>query len=129
MKRLAVFALLVTMSAAFQAQAAPLPGGSLSPTLIPKYTDPLPIPPPMPATAANTYSVAARQFQQQVLPASFARTTVWGYGSTSDPASFSYPARTIIATQGSPTTVTWRNELVANGSYLPHLFTIDPTLH
>src|SRR6185369_4173732 len=30
----------------------------------------------------------------------------------------------------TPTRVTWRNELVAaNGNYLPHLFTIDPTLH
>ncbi len=73
------------------ALAAPLPGGTLDPTTIPKYVTPLVIPPVMPASpaAAGTYNdptafggvvgagtqnasadynIAVRQFQQQILP-------------------------------------------------------------
>ena len=57
-------------------------------------------------------------------------TTVWSYGSTTDPGTFNYPAFTLEATRGVPVTVTWRNELVdAVGNFLPHLLPVDPTLH
>ena len=49
--------------------AAPLPGGTLDPTTVPKYVTPLVIPPVMNNDgAANSYDMAVRQFQQQILP-------------------------------------------------------------
>jgi spore coat protein A, manganese oxidase len=125
----AVVSLLV-LTAASQAWGAALPGGSLNPTTIPKYVEPLTIPPLMPTVTANTYSIAVRPRVQQVLPTGFPATKVWSYGSTASPTSFSWPAFTIEASQGTRTTVTWRNELVdANGNFVPHLLTVDPTLH
>jgi FtsP/CotA-like multicopper oxidase with cupredoxin domain len=129
------------------AGAAPLPGGSLDPRTIPKYAQPLVVPPAMPEVAANTYDVAVRQFEQQVLPPPLPATKVWGYGSVANPGpvaeggSFHFPAFTIVGRQGTPTTVTWRNELVtdpagcaaAPGSaacnFLPYLLPVDQTLH
>jgi spore coat protein A, manganese oxidase len=116
--------------AAAGATAAPLPGGTLNPTLIPKYVEPLAVPPLMPSAAANTYSIAARQTVQQVLPASFPATKIWAYGSTGAPGSFAWPAATVEVRQGTAAQVTWRNELVdASNNFLPHLLPIDPTLH
>ena len=123
-------AMSLVSAVASQARAAPLPGGTQDPTLIPKYTEFVTIPQLMPSVAANTYSIAARPLVQQVLPAGFPATRVWAYGSTSSPGSFNWPAFTIEAQQGAPTTVTWRNELVdAQGNFVPHLFPVDPTLH
>ena len=129
--------LLILLGGATRTVAAPLPGGSLDPRTVPKYSEFVTIPPMMPlATDAggvplpNTYDVAIRQFTQQVLPTGFPVTTVWGYGSTQDPGSFNYPAFTLEAAQGVPTTVTWRNELVdAANNFLPHLIPVDQTLH
>ncbi|HET9598535.1 MAG TPA: multicopper oxidase domain-containing protein [Anaeromyxobacteraceae bacterium] len=145
---LAVLALTVAASAA----AAPLPGGTLIPTNVPKYTEQLPIPPRFtpgqlttvdPATGTNVvlpyYDLAAGPKVQQVLPTvngagkplktPYPPTPVWGYGDTKA-KSFSWPAATIEVTQGAPAAVTWRNQLVdAAGKAVPHLFTIDPTLH
>jgi FtsP/CotA-like multicopper oxidase with cupredoxin domain len=117
--------------------AVPLPGGSLDPGTIPKYSDPMPIPQTMPKTDTlegyiDFYRIAARQFQQQVLPASMnLLTTVWGYGSAGDPATFSYPARTIEAKVNAPVRVQWINDLKepGTGAHLPHLLPIDQTLH
>jgi FtsP/CotA-like multicopper oxidase with cupredoxin domain len=106
-----------------------LPGGSLDPNSIPKYVDPLPLAPLMPAASANTYDIAARPSTQQVLPSGFPRTTIFAYGATGS-GSFTWPAATIEVQQGTPTTVTWHNQLQnAKGGYLPHPLTIDPTLH
>jgi spore coat protein A, manganese oxidase len=101
---------------------------------IPKYVAPLRIPPAMPAVATgperDEYVIAVRQFRQQILPPSWPRTTVWGYGSTAHPGSFGYPAPTIMARVGRPVRVTWVNQLVdERGDYLPHLLPVDPTLH
>jgi len=94
---------------------------------------PLLKPPAMPGTRGrnlDTYRIAVRQFSQQILPAGFPQTTVWGYGSPNHPGSFNYPSFSIEATWGKPVQVEWRNELIdANGNYLPHLLPIDPTLH
>jgi spore coat protein A, manganese oxidase len=118
---------------------AQVPGGSLDPTEIPKYTRALVIPTTMPRTgiaplpngeAADYYEIAVRQFQQQILPTSLPRTTVWGYGSVGHPDSFAYPAGTIEAQYGRPLRVKWINDLKdAAGRYLPHLLSVDPTLH
>jgi FtsP/CotA-like multicopper oxidase with cupredoxin domain len=113
-----------------EAFAAPLPGGSLDPTTVPKYQESLTVPPTMPSVSANTYSIAARQISQQALPAPLPMTKVWAYGSTSDSGSFNWPAFTIEARQFSPVTVTWKNQLVdSRNNFLQHLLVIDPTLH
>jgi bilirubin oxidase len=122
------------------AVAAPIPGGTLDPTSIPKYLTPLVIPPAMPRTAklsqqggksVDYYEIAVRQFQQHILPVSMdLPTTVWGYGSVNHPATFNYPSFTIEAKWTAPVRVKWINQLVgANGNYLPHLLAIDQTLH
>lgn len=109
------------------------------PTLISKYQDPLVIPPVMPKAGScrtddgksgDYYEIAVRQFQQQVLPAGMPLTTVWGYGAIRDPQTFNYPAFTIEAKYDKPVRVKWVNELVdALGNYLPHLLSVDQTLH
>jgi FtsP/CotA-like multicopper oxidase with cupredoxin domain len=119
--------------------AAPVPGGTLDPLTIPKYVDPLVIPPTMPLSpntspynqGANVqYNIAVRQFPQQILPttdingAPLNPTPVWSYGRAEDPVpavgpapatqtTFNYPAFTIENTADSGTTVRWINELVA----------------
>ena len=91
------------MAITITAAAAPLPGGTLDPTTIPKYVQPLVIPPVMNNTGtAHDYDIAVRQFQQQILPGAhwnavspacqatpglcnFPATTVWSYGPAADP--------------------------------------------
>lgn len=86
-----VVALLVLCAFGLPALAQPVPGGSLDPTTIPQFVDPLPIPRTMPKAGtvggADYYEIALRQFQQQVLPSkNFPKTTVWGYGPKSGSA-------------------------------------------
>ncbi|MFL5299180.1 MAG: multicopper oxidase family protein, partial [Anaeromyxobacteraceae bacterium] len=127
MKKLVALGVMLLSVEAF---GQPIPGGSLDPTTVPKYTQPLAIPPLMPAVAANTYSIAARPITQQALPAGYAKTKVWAYGATSSSTSFSWPAATIEAQQGARVTVTWKNQLVDSlNRFVPPLFTVDPTLH
>jgi spore coat protein A, manganese oxidase len=113
-------------------------GGVLDPATVPKYTMPLVIPPAMPRTRRilqdgieiDYYSIAVRQFEQQILPAGMPSTTVWSYGSVHDPATFNYPAFTIEARYSKPVRVKWINNLKdAKGNFLPHLLPVDPTLH
>ena len=109
---------------------AAIPGGTFPPGAIPKFVTPLVIPPAMPTSGLDHYTIAVRQFSQQILPASLPPTTVWSYGSTTDASTFNYPAFTIEATRGTPTIVTWINELKnGSGNFLPHLLPVDPTLH
>lgn len=138
----------------------PLAGGTLDPLSIPKYVTPLVIPPVMNDDGAvDSYDIAVRQFQQQILPGgiwntingrhdNFGATTVWSYGPAADavpdssalgggagiaPApnsQFNYPSYTIETLADNPVSVRWINGLVDdNGNYLPHLLTIDQTLH
>lgn len=115
-----------------------IPGGTLDPTVVPKYVAPLVIPPAMPRTRkigkgnakVDYYEIAVRQFQQQILPAGMPATTVWSYGSANHPGTFNYPAFTIEAKVDRPVQVKWINDLKdVNGNYLPHLLPVDPTLH
>src|SRR3989304_769949 len=57
----------------------------LDPISIPKFVDPLVIPPVMTPVADGVYEIAVRQFQQQVLPTGMPQTTVFGYGKAGDP--------------------------------------------
>jgi spore coat protein A, manganese oxidase len=133
-------ALLFLVRVGSHSVLAQVPGGTLPPGSIPKYTTPLVIPPAMPRTSKMTtqgragdyYEIAVRQFQQHILPQSMGLppTTVWSYGSVTYPATFNYPAFTIEARWQQPVRVKWMNQLVdANGNYLPHLLPIDQTLH
>jgi FtsP/CotA-like multicopper oxidase with cupredoxin domain len=110
----------------------------LDPLAIPKYVEPLVIPPPMPVTAVlhergrpiDYYEIAVRQFHQQILPTGMPATTVWSYGSVNQPSTFNYPAFTIEARYRRPVRVKWINDLVdESGNFLPHLLPVDQTLH
>lgn len=116
------------------------PPGILEPLQIPKFVEPLVIPPAMPVSGqyvnragkkGDYYEIAVRQFRQQVLPFPFSATTVWSYGSVNHPSTFNYPAFTIEAEVDRPVRVKWINDLKnpANGNYLSHLLTVDQTLH
>ncbi len=109
--------------------------------------------------ADGEYDIAVRQFQQQILPGgiwntvtgrtdAFPPTTIWGYGPKADPlpdssalggatgvapapnSQFNYPSYTVENIKDVKTTVNWINDLVdANGDALPHLFSVDQSLH
>ena len=123
---------------------AQVSGTTLDPTDIPKFATPLLIPPVMPKAATirqpggkplDYYEVSMRQLEQQILPAGLPRTTVWGYGAIKAESNrglliHNAPSLTIEASWNRPVRVKWINELVAgDGSYLPHLLPVDPTLH
>jgi spore coat protein A, manganese oxidase len=114
--------------------SAQVPGGTLSPASIPKFASSLFIPPAMPRAAVDAttdyYTIGVRQFTQQILPAPLARTTVWGYGSLTDPATFHYPSPSFEARAARMARVKWINQLVDNkGTCLQHLLPVDQTLH
>jgi spore coat protein A len=93
----------------------------LDPTTIEKFVDPLPIPALLKPTGnsenAASYQATMTEFQQQLLPAKFPATTVWGYEG-------SFPGPTIEARRDKPVAVKWINELPQH-----HLFPVDTTLH
>ena len=123
----------------------------LDPLTIPKFVQPLVIPPVMPSEGqkdwngegemATEYWIAARQFEQQVLPPNFPMTTVWGYGHYGDPlpgdgaqTTFNYPAFTVEARSNERVRVVWINQLVDDPDsdhpkFLPHILPVDQTLH
>ena len=121
---------------------AAIPGGTLDPGTITKFTTPLLIPPAMPRAGKipvpggkniDYYEIAVRQFQQQILPSPLPTTTVWGYGpkaAQGGPQIFHAPSLTIEAEHETPVRIKWINELVnGQGEFLPHLFAVDQTLH
>lgn len=124
---------------------AQIPGGTLPPGNVPKFVTPMLIPPVMPRAGtikskkgknADYYEISIKQFSQQILPAGFPVTTVWGYGAvTADKKRgvllHNAPSLTIESQAGRPVRVKWINDLVdaATGNYLPHLLPVDPTLH
>ena len=112
------------------------PSSALDPTTIEKFVTPLPIPAVMPAAqgegtdSVDGYAVAVRQVEQQILPPSLPKTTVWGYGAAGHPDSYRYPGPTIEARYGVPVRVQWINQLVDDdGRFLSHLLAVDQTLH
>lgn len=108
----------------------------LDPNTIPQFVTQMLIPWAMPQSPSadpnvDYYEIAMRQFNQQILPAGMPSTTVWGYGSATDPAAvFHAPSLTIEAQVNRPVRIKWINGLIdQNGNYLPHLLPIDQTLH
>lgn len=128
-----------------RAYALPIPGGSLDPVSLPKFTTPMLIPPVMPKVgvikqqsgkAIDYYEISMRQFKQQILPVGQPLTTVWGYGSINGSGSknplllHNAPSLTIEAKWNRPVRVKWVNDLKnQDGNFLPHLLPVDPTLH
>lgn len=123
---------------------AQIPGGTLDPNLIPKFQTPLLIPPVMPKAGrivvrggknVDYYEISMKQFEQQILPAGFPATTVWGYGAVSSESKrglllHNAPSLTIEARWNTPVRVKWINDLKdANNEFLPHLLPVDQTLH
>jgi bilirubin oxidase len=108
--------------------------GQLNPTAVPQFVTQLFITPAMPTAAVTSaydrYSLAARPFRQQVLPAGFPATPMFGFGSTTSSGTFRAPGFTIETTAGRQARVTWANQLMsASGNFVPHLLPVDPTLH
>ena len=106
----------------------------IDPNSIPKYVTPLFILPAMPpsriASDHDEFQVAQRRLSVQVLPAGFPKTLVNGYGAPSDTSSFHAPGYTIETKSNRQARVTWMNQLVdSSGNFLPHLLTVDPTIH
>ncbi|MFL7894075.1 MAG: bilirubin oxidase, partial [Anaerolineales bacterium] len=123
-----------------RAFAAPVAGGTLAPGDVDKFVLPLVKPPAMPPSKSlknkDLYKIGVRQFNQRILSTGHPETTVWSYGSVDHPGTvaeggtFNYPAFTIEAVANKKATVEWRNELVdVNGNFLPHLLSVDQTLH
>jgi FtsP/CotA-like multicopper oxidase with cupredoxin domain len=81
------------------------------------------------------YEISVKQFAQQILPAGFPATTVWGYGAVAADSRrglllHNAPSLTIEADHNRPVQVKWINDLKdAIGNYLPHLLPVDQTLH
>jgi spore coat protein A len=128
---------LLTISGAL----AQVPGGSLDPTTVPKFVDPLVIPPVMPSKEVvydpvakklvNYYEIEVVQFQQQILPSPLPQTTIWSYGAVGRPETRTYPAWTLENLENFPARVKWINNLKdpVTGDFLPHILPIDQTLH
>jgi spore coat protein A, manganese oxidase len=77
------------------------------------------------------YRIDIVEFDEQILPDSFPKTKVWGYGglikdtnSGKVKYSQSSPGATFEALRGIPVTVKWVNRLEGK-----HPFAVDPTLH
>lgn len=116
-------------------------GPTLNPLTIPKYASQLVIPPVYtPTNVINSqtgavvqqdYTVDMVQFSQQILPAGFPMTPVWGYaGMAYDPLTgqqLGYiehsPAATFETVRGVPVQVTWVNKITG-----PSMFPVDPTI-
>lgn len=106
----------------------------LDPRAIAQFVEPLVIPPAMPPSSTSAslteYRIAARQFEQQVLPAPLPKTTVWGYGKDGDPSTFHSPSFTIENRTDHRVRVQWINGLIDDdGRYLPHLLPLDSSLY
>lgn len=123
---------------------AQIPGGTLDPSDVGKFLTPLLIPPVMPMAGTikqqggqsiDYYEISMKQFAQQILPAEYPATTVWGYGAVKSASKrglllHNAPSLTIEAHRDRPVRIKWINDLVdADGNYLPHLLPVDPTLH
>ncbi|OGN96989.1 MAG: bilirubin oxidase [Chloroflexi bacterium RBG_13_50_21] len=124
---------------------AQIPGGTLDPLTVSKFVTPLLIPPVMPKAGTikqkggktiDYYEISMKQTSEQILPAGLPATTVWGYGSVNgagskNPILFHHaPSLTIEADVNRPVRIKWINDLKdASGNYLPHLLSVDQTLH
>ena len=137
------FVLFSRLPGGMPSAVAAIPGGDLNLGTLAKYVTPMLIPPVMPMAgtlkrgrkSVDYYEISMRQFPQQILPAGQPATTVWGYGPTKRSSKrglllHNAPSLTIEARANRPVRIKWINDLVdSDGSYLPHLLPVDPTLH
>ena len=125
-----------------QSLMAPVAQDLLDPLTIPKWVNQLTGPPPVwePTVVtdeggeveSHDYTVEMKAFTQQILPAPFPATTVWGYAGyatdslTGEPLGYimNSPGASFEATRGIPVNVKWVNAIDAE-----HMFAVDPTLH
>jgi FtsP/CotA-like multicopper oxidase with cupredoxin domain len=105
--------------ASFTTPQSPLAGRS-----VPRFVDSLPT---FAGSRVSATSITAvmQEFQQQVLPAGFPKTTVWGYNLNGNGPT--YPGVTVEAKRGVPTIITYVNNLVSPS--LQQFLTADQTLH
>jgi FtsP/CotA-like multicopper oxidase with cupredoxin domain len=105
--------------ASFTTPQSPLVGRT-----VPRFVDPLPT---FAGSRVSATSITAvmQEFQQQVLPAGFPKTTVWGYNLNGNGPT--YPGVTVEAKRGVPTIITYVNNLVSPS--LQQFLTADQTLH
>ena len=114
----------------------------LDPNTIPKFATQITGPPPVfvptkaydPKTGLLTdyYAVQMSQFKEQILPAGYPKTTVWGYGGLAKDAvtgaSLGFvrnsPGPSFEAKVGTPINVKWSNMI-----FQPSMFAVDPTIH
>ncbi|MBO0884815.1 MAG: hypothetical protein J2P17_31690, partial [Mycobacterium sp.] len=107
---------------------------AIDPNSIPKYVTPLFILPALPPSRVLSdrieYQVAQRRISQQVLPSGMPRTLVNAYGTPGNNATFHAPGWTVENRVNKQTRITYINQLVdSSGNFLPHLLTVDPTIH
>ena len=95
---------------------AAIEGGTLDPGDVDKFQTPLLIPPVMPKAEkirqtggqnVDYYEISMKQFDQQILPAGYPATTVWGYGAVASASKsglllHNAPSLTIEATSKPP---------------------------
>jgi len=80
-----------------------------------------------PVTGVTHYTIDIRQFQDQLLPGGFPKTTLWGYNPAVGLGGNNTPTHLggiIIAQKGQPIQVTFRNRLPADRHILP----VDTTI-
>src|SRR6185503_5588743 len=75
-----------------------------------RYVDPLPTYFGR-RVATTSITAAMQEFQQQILPSTFPKTTVWGYNLNNKGPNF--PGVSVEAKKGTPTTITYVNNLVS----------------
>jgi FtsP/CotA-like multicopper oxidase with cupredoxin domain len=124
--------------ASVQIPQTPLPGKS-----IPRFVEPVPTFVGARVDGTLPLSISMEEFQQKVLPASFYATLaapfkqgtyVWGYKISNQKGAAGplYPGFTVEAKRGTPTNVTYANNLErADGSppILQQYITVDQTIH
>src|SRR5688572_25629672 len=120
------FVLYTVLPGGTRVALAHIPGGTMPVASVPKFQTPLLIPPVMPRAGTlvarggknvDYYEISMRQISQQILPAGFPATTVWGYGAVAAESKravllHNAPSLTIEAQWDRPVRVKWINGLV-----------------
>jgi FtsP/CotA-like multicopper oxidase with cupredoxin domain len=140
----AVFAVFLLFTAGSALASQQIPQTPLPGKKIPKYVEPVPVFGPASGGAAprvdgmKTLTVSMEEFQEQILPGSIYTalpapynlgTYVWGYKISDGTNTYGpfYPAFTIEAKRGTPTNVTYINDLI--NPVLQKYITVDQTIH
>lgn len=87
----------------------------------------LPDPGVAPKTGVMHYTIDINQYQDQILPSGFPKTTLWGYNPTIGLGGYTTPTHLggiIIGQKGTPIQITFRNKLRVKKHILP----VDTTI-